>query len=798
MSKKILRAILRAILGGILIFCMAFLPSCNRDISEADRISTAQKRYSAYEYPAPDGYRINTSFTPEYDPDTDSFLVYATTSEETEDENGVVSVRYSGGFFVVGSDGSVTEHETLSVPEDISNVSSGCFTDEAVYFMTSRADTSSGKPERVLYRLDRNNGELTSADIFNEYLDPYLGISEPCLDGDGNIYLWQSGYERVVSLSPDLMYRFSISTGGKIRSMAQGSDGSVWILAGGVGSYEAMQVDTESGKVGNSYSMPEYGDTLLSTASDSEYIFYVLDMNNIYGASFDDNGKFTLEEAFGLVNSGIIVNSYYTAAGQNASSTSLPIAVYSGGSFLFMQLTDSGQIPVLYRPYNSDEVGEEYSITIAHTVALAGDDLNRIVMFRREHPNVEIITKDYTVYNDENDDNGADERLAFDLVNGFCTPDIIIGSADGAAMEQVTEKNLYTDLTPYLEADEYVNFDNLFGCVVRMFDDGNGGMWGITPRFRATTIVTTREILGDYGKDGYWTLEEMLDFMSSLSDSEDTEELPYMMSDTSLTVKGFGHFVDLENAVANFDTDLFCRYITYLSSLPKNYTELLKSSKYAQMTTAEQLAARINGNIALEPASISYPMHALELCSLFMTDEYVPIGYATDGTSGTITKPIWSLAITSFTEDPDICFELIKAYFEEYESTLTPIANPFSDAGISSMKPLYEEALRKYKDTDNIFYYDGTYKITERTTDTPLTEDSLEKPGRIIDYTDDDIEKVMKLLDEAGYPLTERTPDGIEDIVNEELSAFFAGMGSAEDCAAKIQSRVEIWLAEHE
>ena len=46
------------------------------------------------------------------------------------------------------------------------------------------------------------------------------------------------------------------------------------------------------------------------------------------------------------------------------------------------------------------------------------------------------------------------------------------------------------------------------------------------------------------------------------------------------------------------------------------------------------------------------------------------------------------------------------------------------------------------------------------------------------------------------YPLTERLAPEISSIIREEISAFFAGVGSAEDCAAKIQSRVSIWLAD--
>ena len=43
----------------------------------------------------------------------------------------------------------------------------------------------------------------------------------------------------------------------------------------------------------------------------------------------------------------------------------------------------------------------------------------------------------------------------------------------------------------------------------------------------------------------------------------------------------------------------------------------------------------------------------------------------------------------------------------------------------------------------------------------------------------------------------ERGIKEIRDILTEETSAFLDGIGTAEDCAGKIQSRVSIWLAEH-
>ena len=45
--------------------------------------------------------------------------------------------------------------------------------------------------------------------------------------------------------------------------------------------------------------------------------------------------------------------------------------------------------------------------------------------------------------------------------------------------------------------------------------------------------------------------------------------------------------------------------------------------------------------------------------------------------------------------------------------------------------------------------------------------------------------------------LNKKTPSFKNVIVQEEISAWLSGMGTPEDCAAKIQSRASIWLAEN-
>ncbi|MCR5264204.1 MAG: hypothetical protein K6D94_10045, partial [Clostridiales bacterium] len=74
---------------------------------------------------------------------------------------------------------------------------------------------------------------------------------------------------------------------------------------------------------------------------------------------------------------------------------------------------------------------------------------------------------------------------------------------------------------------------------------------------------------------------------------------------------------------------------------------------------------------------------------------------------------------------------------------------------------------------------------------------ALDRPGIVSFFTEEKREKLYAILDGAGTPLFFRTDTQITQIVSEELSALYAGSCSPEDCAARIQSRVGIRLAEH-
>ena len=89
------------------------------------------------------------------------------------------------------------------------------------------------------------------------------------------------------------------------------------------------------------------------------------------------------------------------------------------------------------------------------------------------------------------------------------------------------------------------------------------------------------------------------------------------------------------------------------------------------------------------------------------------------------------------------------------------------------------------------------YSGFTRRIDEEITMEDLRYPGLITTFKAEDRDKYIALLDEIGITAEETGDKAILSILREEMSSLFAGFGTPEDCAKKIQSRVGIWLAEH-
>ena len=753
--------------------------------------------------------RVYRNVIPLYDRDSGKITEFVLEWEEVTGEDDVIESVFTGWLYTVSDAGELLDKEEIPLPDAFGSLHSGAVLPDAVIY-----SCSSQIEDTMVWRYDRTTGETISSGSIEELIgNRNFSPTAYAVDAEGRMY--GTDKNTVFVLNPDLTLAFVYDFPATIYTMSRGADGAVWVTFNAGMESCAATIDPETRKLGTYHAFTRGMDGankplhyLLASAmnaGESAYNFFYYDLSGfLWGVTVTEEGTLAETQIFDLFNSGI------SQLNSSAASTSdlYPMAFLTDELFLTMKYNGQGwdnrhDSFVLYHREEDIDMSDQTVLTIAYAYPLTAAIVEHITEFKRTRPNVSIVLEDYSRYATEENSRAGEEKLCFDLVNGFVKPDIVITDArtytlgDDMVITQLYRNNLYVDLVPYLEKDDTLNFDNLFGCIRRLFDDGKGGMWGISTDFEVGLLYGSKELLGDYADKGYWTLDELLDFFDSLS--ADTERL-YGYTRTIhnqvnylLTSQGYGYF--LHDGRCSFDSAEFIRYLNHLKTTPSSPEDWRKTSpvadirklSYAQQEKAIEEAINI-GKIALNNTSLSYRyMH-----DALFSEVTFPIGYATKNDSGFRVDADTTYIITTHAEDPDICFELIKSFFVCEEKYVGSFSFKWP---LFARKDHFETTLVKQMTPTEIqLMTDEEFKAYCAERGTPYAP-RAKAPTPL---TDEEIAELCTMLDGMGSPIIEKTPTAVEAIVEEEISVFLSGMGTAEDCAKKIQSRVEIWLAEHE
>ena len=433
----------------------------------------------------------------------------------------------------------------------------------------------------------------------------------------------------------------------------------------------------------------------------------------------------------------------------------------------------------------SEQTGEtaapiDADFIVAYAKDPDADIKENIKKIETEH-GITVAVLDYSEYNTQFDRTAGADKLALDLATGLIKPDVIIAAkATNVVAETVMEKGLYCDLTPYLEKDPHINQNNVFGTVLESFSTPDGKIWGLSDVMAAQTLLGNDALLGDLAGKSGWTVGEMLDYAESLPNGVLLMDLSQEGGQRALLGEnGYLSFVDLTAGTCSFDSPDFLRWLRFLGALP-DQSEYVKTSPLAKVDPEEQYSFYHNNKIALRELPYFNLYSMVRDPIAFGTKDYTRIGYA--GAEGTVFDLIFSSTFMIGTDAsaPDLAWELIAACMEP------------------DRKDVYDELCEEYRDVYIISYFSGGGGVAQKDPELEYSEDSLEKPGYIIEFTEEDAARLKKDLDSRSVtPIAGRLPSEIREIIEEEISAFLGGKSTAETCASAIRSRVSIWLAEH-
>ena len=507
-------------------------------------------------------------------------------------------------------------------------------------------------------------------------------------------------------------------------------------------------------------------------------------MRGVYGCRMKEEDMFLLNDS----NSGL--------------NKSLRLcSVIDADTLLYLAEKDGAPTAVeIVRHAPDIELDNVQTLEIAVCVKSHSEELEKkLAQYNTAHPDCRLLIVDKT---SKEDFVGNADKLSFDLANGFYEPDIVWTAADSHVAQTMIEKNLYVNLASYMDADPVVNRSNLFGSVRNVFETKDGGIWGLAPEFTVSTITGRRDVLGKYADKGSWTVGEFVDFATSLPpDVLLGQYLTQYNYRPMLGMSAFNKWIDYKNASCHFEDEDFTAFLAFFKTLPKDWNDIKARYTFWDKLFAGSLVTKSEpywlGQIALlsgDIVSITQLFYSIDVqMGTFGTDDLIYIGCPSpDGKRNNVLHAKDSFIISKSCADPDRAWDVIRCLMEPGEEEID------ASRCFPSLKSTYEtvaDEMEKY--WYKIEADDLTVSIWPKGWEDGLWGFDADDPS-LFTMTEEKRVKIRDWLDTAvEVRMVDSTPSEIVSIIAEEISEMLSRDTGETNCAKKIQSRVSIWLAEH-
>ena len=736
----------------------------------------------------PGEYSIDTGVKPYYDKETGELTVFCTHWYESDvvNEEGYNEYVRDSILLTIGNDGTVRNEQKLELDENV-YVNGGVLTGDRMYYICNNYDEAAMKEtyHAAVYSLADGTSVISDdvAGMFSQSEDGWFYLSSIAVDGDGMIYL--AADQEITVLNESFVKQFSVTAQNWINDLVTAADGTVYTTGYFENGYGFVPVDKTAKAFGTVVELPPNLNANQYLFGEGYDIFFSTD-DGLYGYNFADTAE--AELLFSYANSDLFGNNVEVA---KVVSTDCVI--------LYEQDPDTyDRYPAIYSRSADIDLSQVKVLEIAYTNS-EWNLSTSIVKFNKANDGVRIVARDYSQYNTDEDYTAGTTKLVNDILNGLYKPDLVTGySSSDEVVSQIYDHGLYTDLYPLMEADGTVARDELLGCVTRTFESEDGKLWALGNSVTVQTLMGPETMLGD--RTG-WTLSEMIDFAKSLP--EGTELMRNLTQETAmynlLGRNGYGMFIDMETNTCNFESEDFLAYLEYLNSLPAQNTPANRMEAEAVGSgnrDAEYLLYH-NGQVALKRVSYYGVSDWVRKIADFNTPDVVHIGYPTaDGSTNGARVDMTPYVITSFCEYPDEAWDFI-------ESLIAPESDfnsyTLGQNGFPVLKKHFLNACEAEYDSLFEIYFDGSMSWGPYNPEYDDLEAEMQEPGVRAFFTEEDAAEMLAWFDsEIGAPAGDAVDPEITEIVTEEITGYLGGAKTAADCARVIQSRVSIWLAEHE
>lgn len=450
----------------------------------------------------------------------------------------------------------------------------------------------------------------------------------------------------------------------------------------------------------------------------------------------------------------------------------------------FMILAD-GRIAALTMTWNSEssqselavltkkkrsEVPEKKILTYG-TLYLPYFTNQDIVAFNKQSDEYRIEIKQYG--DDNTDMETKISLLTADITSGN-GPDIIDMFYSSISLEEYLNMGVLEDLNPYLEKDAELKKEDFVDSVIRIYEKDDK-LYSIMSGFGVRTIAGK---VSDVGTGSRWSVDDFIRLVDSKP--QDIEIIPYSSKASILNLMcslNLATFIDPETGVCNFTGEDFIKLLEFANRFPKEM-------QYDPNGPSEIEKIR-SGELLLLDTTVT-SVQLFQMHEYMFGEEVNYIGYPTIGESGTMVTPFGTtVAMNAQSENKDGVWEFIRFNLLEERQK--------NQQSYSSSFPVLKAALEaKFEKEMEPEYYeaeDGSQKEKAKSV-WGQGDFSVE----VFAATKEQVARVRELIDTAGSD--KKANAKISEIINEEALAYFEGQKSAQDVAALIQNRVQVYVNE--
>ncbi len=613
----------------------------------------------------------------------------------------------------------------------------------------------------MIRTLDPTGAEISRIDVSDIFDENGLS-SDIAVDGDGNIYM-TDGNTGVYVLDSTGAELFTLSVDNWVNSFCVLNDekSTVAVLCYGGSGYVAKLVDTAARDWGEDITLPSNCNYVRDGYGD--YLFYGDDCDNYYGYNAATS---QWEKVLNWINCDINGNNIVFTGVDDDGNTICAVGTYGSDGY---ELEIVGLVKTPY-----DQV--EHKTVLTYACMYLNYNLRaEIINFNKANGKYRIEVKDYSEYNTEDDDEAGLTKLTTEIVSGN-VPDIL--DTDSLPIEQYAAKGLLEDLYPYIDADPELSREDIVPSVLETLEI-DGKLYQVGSAFEVMTLAGSPDVLGP---ESGWTVDELMSLIAAHPEATD----PLGVGETRDTVLdlvcrfAMNDYVDWETGKCDFDNESFISLLEFVNTFPAEFD--WDSYDYElDGDTPEHIAS---GRQLMMEIDISN-FRDFQMYKAMFGGDIVYKGFPDADRDGNAMQLMDGIAMTSSCADKDGAWEFIRTLLtKEYQE----------DENEGWAFPTNQEA------------FDELLKeaMTPKYTTDPETGEQVEQSQGgwswgdlsvdIYAVTQEDADKILETIN--GVHKLYSYDNSVMDIITDEAQEYFNGTKTAADCAALIQSRVNIYVNE--